>query len=313
MRKCECAACRIEHTRSFATIRMIVTVLILVAGWTNTDILIGQEMERSETSDRVALEALYHATDGPIWSSSANWLTDAPLGDWHGVDTDEEGRVVELDLRRNKLAGPVPPELGQLSSLRQLSLSDNQLMGSNPKSLLQLNWLRRFAFSNNVDLCAPRTAALVVRREVITTVVGPYCVASGNRPVEESDLRQWEGSWLDTSSSIGDNYYAILRIADVGVNGFRYSFECRDVPYGPNAQWSDNARATFRGPFDAEDQASGQRFSLMVDPDDGHARVIRAGPHSYVIGERCSGGSGDFVFGARPTKRASIAIRPPRR
>ena len=38
--------------------------------------------------DREILVALYNATDGPNWGSADNWLTDAPLGSWYGVDVD---------------------------------------------------------------------------------------------------------------------------------------------------------------------------------------------------------------------------------
>ena len=48
--------------------------------------------------ERAALEEFYEATDGPNWVNSENWLTDAPLGEWFGVETDADGRVVELDL-----------------------------------------------------------------------------------------------------------------------------------------------------------------------------------------------------------------------
>ena len=49
-------------------------------------------------SEREVLEALYKATDGPNWGRNDNWLTDSPLGDWFGVDTDADGRVVDLEL-----------------------------------------------------------------------------------------------------------------------------------------------------------------------------------------------------------------------
>ena len=42
--------------------------------------------------DREILVALYNATDGPNWGSAYNWLTDAPLGSWYGVDVDTLGR-----------------------------------------------------------------------------------------------------------------------------------------------------------------------------------------------------------------------------
>ena len=73
--------------------------------------------------DRAARVALYQATDGPNWTNSDNWLTDAPLGDWYGVQTSGtsgSGRVVSLVLDDNALAGPIPPELGNLTRLELL-------------------------------------------------------------------------------------------------------------------------------------------------------------------------------------------------
>ena len=52
----------------------------------------------SLSSDRDALVALYHATDGPNWTNSTNWLSDRPLGDWHGV-TVSNGRVTGWRLK----------------------------------------------------------------------------------------------------------------------------------------------------------------------------------------------------------------------
>jgi len=72
-----------------------------------------------ENPDRAALVALYEATDGPNWVNNENWLSDAPLGEWHGVDTDPQGRVVSLELVHIDedrewaffgLVGSIPPE-----------------------------------------------------------------------------------------------------------------------------------------------------------------------------------------------------------
>ena len=38
-------------------------------------------------TDRAALVALYHATDGANWGDNTNWLSDAPLGEWSGFYT----------------------------------------------------------------------------------------------------------------------------------------------------------------------------------------------------------------------------------
>ena len=100
----------------------------------------------SAATDRAALVALYNATDGPNWVNNENWLTDAPLGDWYGVDTDASERVTRLDLRGQRnpdtgepvphgLTGPIPVELGDLSELRILFLSRNALSGSIPPEL----------------------------------------------------------------------------------------------------------------------------------------------------------------------------------
>ena len=85
-----------------------------------------------------ALEALYHATGGPNWVVSDNWLTDAPLGEWTGVGTDDTGRVVRLRLPWNNLTGPIPPELANLTSLEELTLDSNNLVGAIPPELASL-------------------------------------------------------------------------------------------------------------------------------------------------------------------------------
>ena len=79
-------------------------------------------VEVADIDERAALAALYEATDGQNWRNNGNWLTDAPLGEWHGVTVDADGRVESLDLRDNGLGGPIPPELGNLTSLETLHL-----------------------------------------------------------------------------------------------------------------------------------------------------------------------------------------------
>ena len=92
-------------------------------------------------SERGILEALYHATGGPGWTNSGNWLTDAPLHQWHGVTTDLNGHVLDLYLGDNQLTGEIPAELGNLVNLRRLSLHGNQLAGEIPAELGRLDSL----------------------------------------------------------------------------------------------------------------------------------------------------------------------------
>ena len=96
-----------------------------------------------------ALHALYNATDGANWINSGNWLTDAPLSDWHGIKTDDDGRITEIYLIGNNLEGEIPAELGKLSHLEGLYLARNDLSGSIPAELGDLSSLRTLMLFDN--------------------------------------------------------------------------------------------------------------------------------------------------------------------
>ena len=72
-----------------------------------------------------------------------------PLGEWFGVTTDSNGRVVALEVQSNGLAGTIPAELGQLSKLARLWLNGNSLNGSIPDQLGNLSSLAHLALSEN--------------------------------------------------------------------------------------------------------------------------------------------------------------------
>ncbi|CAM9515764.1 unnamed protein product, partial [Ectocarpus sp. 13 AM-2016] len=60
---------------------------------------------RDASTDRSALLALFIATNGPSWKTSTAWGTSAPVGEWHGVTVDDDGRVSKLELGDNGLSG----------------------------------------------------------------------------------------------------------------------------------------------------------------------------------------------------------------
>jgi hypothetical protein len=87
-----------------------------------------------------ALAALYESANGPGWTQSSGWLATATPCSWFGVSC-ASGHVVELVLPSNQLAGPIPAELGNLASLRNLWLPGNQLTGAIPPALGDLGSL----------------------------------------------------------------------------------------------------------------------------------------------------------------------------
>ncbi len=101
-------------------------------------------------SDLNALNVFFHATGGDNWLNSSNWLTNAPLDQWHGISTDENGRVSVLDLHENGLTGKLPPELGDLGELEHLIVWSNQLTGGLPHELTRLSRLKNLSVGNNL-------------------------------------------------------------------------------------------------------------------------------------------------------------------
>ena len=104
----------------------------------------------SAETDREALVALYNATNGENWrKNNDNWLSDAPLGEWYGVTTNGDGRVIALVLDDNELSGEIPAELGSLSNLGYLGLSTNNLSGEIPAELGSLSNLEYLDLQRN--------------------------------------------------------------------------------------------------------------------------------------------------------------------
>ena len=100
-------------------------------------------------TDREILEILYEATGGKYWTDNTNWLSDEDLSEWHGVRTDEDGRVTRLELNRNELTGAIPAEIGGLSRLGYSNMSRNSVSGPIPAELGKLTQLGRLELNNN--------------------------------------------------------------------------------------------------------------------------------------------------------------------
>ncbi len=126
----------------FRVLIAVFTVCALIAGLRGPEVHASSPAASAKDAERDALVALYQDTDGDNWTNNRNWLSNASLDSWHGVTTDRNGRVVELDLSENGLNGTIPSELGNLTNLEKLNLSKNQLRGTIPPELGNLTNLR---------------------------------------------------------------------------------------------------------------------------------------------------------------------------
>ncbi len=213
-----------------------------------------------EPDDRQALVALYETTDGANWTNNTRWLSDAPIGEWHGIEVDEDGSVTEIQLggnglrgkipsklrylqqlvilrlNENDLTGSIPPELGELSNLVSLELSDNRLSGAIPVELGRLSklntlWLARNALSGEIPIELSHLSELrfLLLHENLLT---------GQIPFELSELGNLiglslNGNWLDgeiPQELVGLHELEILFIA--GNNGLTgcVPYELQRVP-----------------------------------------------------------------------------------
>ena len=147
--------------------------------------------------DREALVALYNATDGANWSSSRNWLNDAPLDEWYGVATDANGRVTELFLEQNQLSGEIPSELGNLANLEWLHLSGNHLSGCIPAGLRDVP--ENDLLSLDLPFCASadRDALVALYNET----GGPKWTHNDNW-LSDKPIGEWSGVGMDRSGRV---------------------------------------------------------------------------------------------------------------
>ena len=139
-----------------------------------------------EDLDRAALVAFYEATGGPSWRANYKWLSDAPLGEWQGIDVDEEGRVTEIILESNRMAGPLPPELANLTELQVLRFQDNKITGVIPSWLGRLRRLTRLDLSAN-ELTGEIPPELGGLSELDGLILG-HNKLNGRIPVELGEL-----------------------------------------------------------------------------------------------------------------------------
>ena len=154
-----------------------------------------------DLNDRQILELVYESLAGENWFNNDNWLTDAPLDDWYGVDADEKGNVVRLRLYSNLLVGKLPPELGGLSHLSYLNLGDNyHLEGPLPPEFFDLSELRHlYLYGTSLGGLPPEIGRLS-KLELLNLNSASL---TGTIPPELGELSELRGVYLRSNYLFG--------------------------------------------------------------------------------------------------------------
>ena len=177
-------------------------------------------------SDEQALAELFKTASGTHWYDTTGWLaTEAAVADRFGVVVCMQGRVTELvlqdnflagaittsivqlsalqvlDLQGNQLTGPIPAELGKLTALTVLDLYDNILCGVIPAELGQLGALSRLCLGENQ--LTGRIPAELGRLAMLGQLFLENNQLSGSIPAELGKLQALSGLYLQGNQLSG--------------------------------------------------------------------------------------------------------------
>lgn len=200
-----------------------------------------------QSRDRETLMDLYAGTFGADWINSANWSSDEPVGSWHGVTADANGRVTAINLSENNLGGQLPANLGDMTFLTEFLVHGNpELSGPIPFSLSELG-IRQLRYGGTM-LCTLRDEGFQAWLNAVPTREGESVACNEER----SDLirlyevmggQNWsrKNNWL-TSAPL-DRWYGITidsvsgRVTRIELPGNRLSGEIPpEIRYFPQLQ-----------------------------------------------------------------------------
>jgi len=173
-------------------------------------------------ADAEILRVFHERTGGGFWTNSAGWLSNAVLGEWHGVETDSIGRVTGLAMSRNGLSGQLPDTLSELSALVKLDVSGNILAGALPVTLTALaleelrysgtrlcvpqeddflEWLASIAQHEGSGRECPPTSHYDILAAIYEATNGPKWLRNDNW-LTDAPLNEWYGVWTNAEGQV---------------------------------------------------------------------------------------------------------------
>lgn len=106
---------------------------------------------QTDPNDLEALKALYRSTNGSKWNNNTGWLKGDPCTYpyWYGLYC-VGGRVLQINLVYNGLAGKLPPELAKASALQVFRGYSNLIEGTIPPEIFTMPSLQIFDINTNI-------------------------------------------------------------------------------------------------------------------------------------------------------------------
>lgn len=183
-------------------------------------------------AERAALIALYNSANGATWNNSANWLG-PDESTWFGI-TIAACHVTDINLPFNNMAGPIPPQIKDLTELQQLILHDNQLNGSIPAEIGLLSKLKTLTIQWNT-FTGSIPPALGSLAQVITFDV---CCnqLNGSIPKELGSLSQAQSFKIQLNQLSGNIPVELGNMSNITIFDIGYNLLTGNAPNFPNAQ-----------------------------------------------------------------------------
>ena len=172
-----------------------------------------------------ALTAIYDSTSGYSWKQNDGWLSDKSPCEWYGITCSDEA-IVGINLSNNDLDGSIPPEIGNLVTLRSLLLEGNtQLRGEIPPEIGNLTNLEQLILSTHdgggSEISGTLPAELGQLTNLITLQID-YCLIRGSIPPEIGNLAKLKTLSLQTnqlSGQIPPEIYTLSHLDWLSLNG----------------------------------------------------------------------------------------------
>ncbi len=232
--------------------------------------------------ERAALLALYTSTNGAAWTNKTGWGDAAGTEcTWFGVSC-SDGHVVRLVLGGNQLAGTLPAELGNLTSLTELSLGNNALTGTLPQAMTGMAALQHlYLWGNQFSGAIPTWLSELDTLKALSLSANQF---SGPIPAELGDLALLETLHLGGNQLTGEIPESLAGLANLRELFLNHNQLIGYVPEG--LEDIDNLQVN-NNPFSMESAADRAALDALYAATDGANWLNNTGWSNELPGTLC--------------------------